>query len=39
LEYDWDRITLVQKKYSDVLPGLRADLDRFLTFLHSLTAT
>ena len=37
VEYDWDRIEYLQKKYEQVLPLVEYDLDRFTTFLRELT--
>lgn len=34
--YDWDRLEFVQKKYAQLQPLLRRDLDRFVGFLHQL---
>ncbi len=36
LEYDWDRIELVQKKYAQLKPLIQADLQQFLGFLREL---
>lgn len=38
LDYDWDRIALVQKKYEQVQPLLKRDLDAFRRFLDRLAA-
>ena len=36
--YDWDRIEMVRKKYAEVHPMVKRDLDRFVGFLHQLLA-
>jgi hypothetical protein len=36
LEYDWDRIEMVRKKYLQVQPLLFTDFDRFFDFLEKI---
>lgn len=35
-DYDWDRLTLIEKKYTQAWPLLQEDLQRFTTFLQQL---
>ena len=36
LEYDWDRLDFLVKKMKQAHPGVKQDLDRFLSFLDQL---
>jgi HepT-like protein len=36
LEYDWDRIDFVRKKYAQLKPLLQSDFERFMRFLREL---
>lgn len=38
-DYDWDRLALVEKKYTDVFSLLQKDLSRFEHFLRELIVT
>lgn len=37
IQYDWDKIEYLQKKYDEVRPLVEADLNRFTGFLRELT--
>ena len=37
-DYDWDRLELVEKKFTALRPNLHEDFDRFALFLHRLAA-
>ena len=36
LEYDWDRLDFLVKKMKQAHPGVKQDLERFLSFLDQL---
>ena len=38
ISYDWDRLDFLMKKFEQARLMAREDMDRFLTFLHSLDA-